>query len=338
MDPNPKPFHCECGKTFDTDVNLTLHRDQKWCMKEAAEYADAILQENGDFQLLGPSQLSWFNIKLRSGFGAKPVKVLLFGETHQTEKDMLPKEYPCIRMANFLKYLVDHKQMGFRVLGETPLRYAALDFEREWNFYRLNSTLRSFSYFPLKDMPNFLYRGIDYRQCVAGHDMTIAVDQIADTEYRHQYTRSAQTTTIEQKLDLEINAGRLVAEFYGLKMKFSADAVKTSHAYQNSQSFQNHGAIMDYPALALLDQLIADKTDTRPIIIYAGWWHTSVYQSIFLDWSTLPVFGEADKPYMTVSVRDIPKQFSSKNTLKFSSSWLKELNTVVGPKMADFPF
>lgn len=125
--------------------------------------------------------------------------------------------------------------------------------------------------------------------------MTVAINQITDPTYRHTYTRNPETTTREQKLDLEINSGRLVAEYYGLKMKLSPEKIADSPFYKNSQNFENHAPVMDFPVLALLDQLIADKKDTRPILLYAGWWHTSVYHSILSSWSKShlikPTFG-----------------------------------------------
>lgn len=141
------------GKKFDRKDFLTLHQDQNWCMKKATDYADKIIDKNGNFVLLGPSQMYWYVIKPKNTFGSKPVKVLLFGENHQDEQGMLPKDFPCIRMANFIKYLVDSKHLGFRVLGETPIRYSMPDISQEWNFYTRNSTLKSFYYgFPVSNV------------------------------------------------------------------------------------------------------------------------------------------------------------------------------------------
>ena len=116
--------------------------------------------------------------------------------------------------------------------------------------------------------------------------MVKAIDTTKNSMYRHTYPHGPVSTNA-QLFDMELNAGKLVAEYYGHRMNTLAGKLKstilnlplsmmTNGFVENDSAWYAHSPIMDYPTLAVIEEAIA-ADDRRPIVIYAGNAHIFYY-------------------------------------------------------------
>lgn len=351
---NATPSHTcpKCKKTFLSDGYLQEHMENQ-CTKKFFEIADKRLAERKNLLIRGPFSFHFFRIHLLSGIQRN---VVFFGERHLVEYQYDPESIPFIL---FIKYLVEKMGKGIHLYGETPIFY-----KKFADSIHQRSTLSQpiFSLTKLPQgydvaRPNFQYESVDFRESRLGEWMkhvlkstvnseNVFYPELDDTSYYQnpffkrfgphtlqgaQSTHTDPTPDHKQIHDLEVDAGKLVADYYGVKeapdinverilKHFSAprynDDIKSSY-----QSSGNMG-IMDYGAIELMLNDLASANE-HSVFFYGGGEHARVYKDVFL---TIPGVEYANNG------RKFKKNWEY---IEFPTAIIDELKNIPGPPLPD---